>query len=40
MLISYCVFFKENYDAFIAYHLQKSGFDMSQSPELKTVIQS
>ncbi len=40
MLISYCVFFKENYDAFIAYHLQKSGFDMSQSPELKRVIQS
>ncbi len=33
-------FFKENYDAFIAYHLQKSGFDMSQSPEMKRVIQS
>lgn len=30
-------FFKENYDAFIAYHL-KSGFDISQSPELKRVI--
>lgn len=33
-------FFKENYDAFIAFHLQKSGFDLSQSPELTKVIQS
>lgn len=33
-------FFKENYDAFIVYHLQKSGFDISKSPELKRILQS
>lgn len=33
-------FFKENYDTFISYHLEKSGFDLSESPELARVIQS
>lgn len=33
-------FFKENYDAFIAYHLEKMGLDVSLCPELKNVLHS
>lgn len=33
-------FFKENYDAFISYHLKENGFDMSTCPELNEVLQS
>ena len=33
-------FFKENYDSFIAFHLNKSGFSITDSPELTSVIQS
>lgn len=33
-------FFKENYDSFISYHLEKSGFDISKCPELQQVLHS
>lgn len=33
-------FFKENYDSFISYHLENSGFDVSKCPELQQVLHS
>jgi len=33
-------FFKDNYDSFISYHLEKSGFDISKCPELQQVLHS
>lgn len=33
-------FFKENYDEFLAYHLEKNGFDLAACPELQEVLQS
>ena len=33
-------YFKENYDAFITYHLQENGFNILECPELREVIQS
>ena len=33
-------FFKENYDLFITYHLEKSGFDISNCSELQQVLHS
>lgn len=31
-------FFKENYDSFISYHLDKNGFHISDCPELQQVL--
>lgn len=31
-------FFKENYDSFISYHLDKNGFQVSDCPELEQVL--
>ncbi|XP_049328494.1 uncharacterized protein LOC125787802 isoform X1 [Astyanax mexicanus] len=31
-------FFKENYDLFISYHLEKNGFPISECPELQQVL--
>ncbi|KAF1391041.1 hypothetical protein PFLUV_G00064480 [Perca fluviatilis] len=33
-------YFKENYDAFMTYHLQENGFNILECPELREVIQS
>jgi len=33
-------FFKDNYDSFISYHLEKSGFDISKCPKLQQVLHS
>lgn len=33
-------FFKENYDAFLKYHLEKNGFDLGACPELQEILQS
>ncbi|KAL2095583.1 hypothetical protein ACEWY4_007731 [Coilia grayii] len=33
-------FFKENYDAFISYHLEKNGFNVAQCEELREVMSS
>ncbi|MEQ2308399.1 hypothetical protein AMECASPLE_027889 [Ameca splendens] len=36
--VNFLMCFFKNYDAFIGYHMQKSGFDISKSPELESVI--
>ena len=33
-------FFKENYDAFLTFHLEKNGFNISEIPELARVLHS
>lgn len=33
-------FFKQNYDAFLSYHLSKSGFNIAENPVIQQVLQS
>ncbi len=33
-------YFKENYDSFITYHLQKNGFNVLECPEISKMVQS
>jgi len=38
MIFNFFCFFKENYDAFILYHLEKNGFNVTECEELNSVM--